>query len=461
MNFINIDRKSRISLWKQLYIYYKELILSGKLKSKDKLPSTRELSRDLNIARNVVLDCYEQLMAEGYVYSKSGSGTYVCEGVKFQQVKIKTKSHFTKSDNGIEKISFRTGIPDLDNIPINKWAQVYKESILNVEVTQMDYQNSFGNYELRSELSSYLERVRGVCTSPDNILITNGAAQAFSLLCQLVKDQEYVLVENPLSYGILHTLESNQVTMKPIRVDEYGMVTSELPKQPPKLIFTTPSHQFPTGVVLPINRRIEMIKYAQKHDTYIVEDDYDSEFRFYGNPIQSMQYLDPEKVIYVGTFSKTLMPALRIGYMVLPDKLLGKIENIKYAADLHSPNLEQIALARFIEIGLFDRHVSKMRRLYLKKRNYLIQYLKKEFGENVTITGAQAGMHFVAAFKDVIFDKNLMSRISNKNIEITAMNKHYICNNSAFQIDNALIFGYGNTKTEQMEKGIKLLGDII
>jgi GntR family transcriptional regulator/MocR family aminotransferase len=325
----------------------------------------------------------------------------------------------------------------------------------------MDYQNPFGSYKLRSQLSSYLERVRGVCTSPNNILITNGAAQAFSLLCQLVKDYEYALVENPLSYGILHTLESNQVTMKPIRVDEYGMVTSELPKQPPKLIFTTPSHQFPTGVVLPINRRIQMIKYAQKHGTYIVEDDYDSEFRFYGDPIHSMQYLDSEQVIYVGTFSKTLMPALRIGYMVLPNKLLRKIENIKYVADLHSPNFEQIALAKFIEIGLFDRHINKMRRLYLKKRNYLIQCLKKEFGERVTITGAQAGMHFVATFKDVTFDKDFMDKIGEKNIEITAMNKHYILDNSASRIDNALIFGYGNTKTEQMENGIRLLADII
>lgn len=461
MNFINIDREARVSLWKQLYMYYKESILSGALKSNDKLPSTRELSKDLNIARNVVLDCYEQLMAEGYVYTKSCSGTYISEGIRFQKIKIRTESHFNKSDSDIEKISFRTGIPDLDNIPVNKWAQVYKESILNIEVTQMDYQNTFGSYELRSELSSYLERVRGVSASPDNILITNGAAQAFSLLCQLVEDHEYVLVENPLSYGILHTLESNQVTMKSIRVDEYGMVTSELPKQPPKLIFTTPSHQFPTGVVLPINRRIEMIKYAQKHETYIVEDDYDSEFRFDGNPIQSMQYLDPEKVIYVGTFSKTLMPALRIGYMVLPNKLLRKIEAIKYAADLHSPNFEQIALAKFIETGLFDRHVSKMRRLYFKKRNYLIKCIEKEFGERVTITGAQAGMHFAATFKDVTFDKALMNKIGEKNIEITAMNKHYISDNSVSPIDNTLIFGYGNTKMEQMEKGIRLLADII
>ncbi len=461
MNFINIDRKSRVSLSKQLYMYYKESVLNGNLKSNDKLPSTRELSKDLNIARNVVLDCYEQLIAEGYIYTKSGSGTYICEGVKFQQNKTKTETHFNKNECSIEKISFRTGIPDLDHIPIIKWAKIYKESILNIDVTQMDYQNSFGSYELRSQLSGYLERVRGVCTSPDHILITNGAAQAFSLLCQLVEEHEYALVENPISYGIIHTLKSNQVAMRPIRVDEYGMVTSELPKQSPKLIFTTPSHQFPTGVVLPINRRIEMIKYAQKHETYIVEDDYDSEFRFDGGPIPSMQYLDPQKVIYVGTFSKTLMPALRIGYMVLPDQLLHEIENIKYVADLHSPNFEQIALAKFIEIGLFDRHINKMRRLYLKKRNHLIQCLEKEFGERVTITGAQAGMHFVAAFKDVTFDEALMSKIGENNIEIIAMSKHYISDHSTSQIDNALIFGYGNTKTEQMEKGVRLLASIV
>jgi GntR family transcriptional regulator/MocR family aminotransferase len=461
MNYINIDRGAKVSLSKQLYMYYKESILNGNLKSNDKLPSTRQLSKDLNIARNVVLDCYEQLIAEGYAYTKSGSGTYICEGVVLQQQKIRMESHLNENEINLGKISFRTGIPDLDNIPISKWAKVYKDSILSIEATQMDYQNSLGSYELRSQLSGYLERVRGVCTSPDNILITNGAAQAFSLLCKLVENHEYVLVENPLSYGILHTLESNQVTMKPIKVDEYGMVTSMLPQQPPKLIFTTPSHQFPTGVVLPINRRIEMIKYAQKYTTYIVEDDYDSEFRFDGDPIQSMQYLDPEKVIYVGTFSKTLIPALRIGYIVLPDKLLHKIEEIKYVADLHSPNFEQIALAKFIETGLFERHINKMRRLYLKKRNYLIQCLKKEFGDQVTITGAQTGMHFVATFKNVTFDEALMNKISENNIEISAMNKHYIEDNSAPHIDNTLIFGYGNTKIEQMEKGIRLLADII
>lgn len=461
MKYINLDRESKISLSKQLYTYYKEVILNGNLKSKDKLPSTRELSRDLNVARNVVLDCYEQLIAEGYIYTRSGSGTFVSEGVNYQQMKRKIDLHAITIENVIEKISFRSGIPDLDHIPIKKWVQVYKECMLNIEAPQLDYQNSFGSYELRMQLASYLERVRGVCTSPDNILITNGAAQAFSLLSHLVGSQEYALVENPLSCGILHTLESNQVAMKPIRMDEYGMVTSELPKHSPKLIFTTPSHQFPTGVILPINRRIELVKYAKKHGAYIVEDDYDSEFRFDGDPIQSMQYLDSARVIYVGTFSKTLMPSLRIGYLVLPDDLLRKIEEIKYVADLHSPNFEQIALAKFIETGLFERHISKMRKLYLKKRNYLVQCLEKEFGDRITITGAQAGMHFVATFEDTTFDDVLMEKIASKNIEITPMNKHYLITPSTSPKDNALIFGYGNTKLEQMEKGIGLLANII
>ena len=461
MNFINIKRNSKTSLSKQLYTHYKELILSGKLNADDKLPSTRELARMINVSRNVVLDCYEQLIAEGYVYTKNGSGTYISKGIRFEQKNIRINATEQICRDEAQTISFRTGVPDLGSIPINKWAQIYKESILNLNTKMLDYQNSFGNYELRTQLALYLERVRGVCASPNNILITNGAAQAFSLLCKMVQEREYVLVENPLSHGILHTLLSHHVMVKSIRVDESGMVTSELPNDAPKLIFTTPSHQFPTGVVLPINRRIEMIQYAQNHETFIVEDDYDSEFRFSGDPIQAMQYLDPDKVIYVGTFSKTLMPSLRIGYMVLPDKLLQTAEDIKYVADLHSPNFEQIALANFIKMGYFERHISKMRRLYLKRRNYLMQQLKRTFTDQVIITGAQAGMHLVATFKDIIFDENKINQINRAHIDISSIDKHYIKSDFDDRIENTLLFGYGNTDMEQIEKGIGLLAGIL
>lgn len=463
MIYINIDRESTISLSKQIYNSLKESVLSGIIQPGQKLPSSRELSQYLNVARNVVIESYEQLIAEGYAYSKNGSGTYICQGVQFKKTETSSeqKQYYSKKTLNIEKISFRTGIPDLDSIPIQKWAQIYKDIAFDIKSSQMDYQSTFGAYELRTQLSLYLNRVRGVRTSPENILITNGAAQSFSLLCQLVSNDSYALVENPLSYGILHTLHSNNVRIEAIRLDEYGMVTSELPENPPKLIFTTPSHQFPTGVILPVGRRIEMVKYAEKHDAYIVEDDYDSEFRFDGSPIQAMQYLDPERVIYVGTFSKTLMPALRMGYMVLPNHLRKQMEDAKYVADLHSPILEQLTLAKFIEMGLFSRHISKMRKLYLKKRNYLIHSLQDVFGDRVTISGAQAGMHLVASFRQVCFDNVLMQRIEDQGIQITAVNKHYLSIEPSTPYDQSLIFGYGNTKIEEMEMGIKILSSVI
>ncbi|MEA4968245.1 MAG: PLP-dependent aminotransferase family protein, partial [Bacteroidaceae bacterium] len=364
MVFISIDRKSSVSLTSQIYNYLRESVLNGTLLQEEKLPSTRELSKILNVSRNVVIESYEQLIAEGYAYAKDGSGTYVCKGTL---LKKSPENNYTcqKATDTIEKnnpdtICFRTGIPDLSSIPIKKWGQIYRDISLSITPSQMDYQTSFGEYSLRYQLSLYLNQVRGVNTTPHNIVITNGAAQAFSLLCGLISNNQYALVENPLSYGILHTLKSNNVNLRAIPVDQFGMITSDLPDIPVKLIFTTPSHQFPTGVILPINRRIEMIKYARKHDSFIVEDDYDSEFRFNGDPIQSMQHLDESRVIYVGTFSKTLMPALRIGYLVLPDSLCAQLKEAKYVADLHSPILEQLTLEKFIETGLLNRHIKKM-----------------------------------------------------------------------------------------------------
>ncbi len=361
MIHIDIDRESSDSLTRQIYRSLKEYILSGTLQQGEKLPSSRELARYLHVARNIVIESYEQLIAEGYACAKSGSGTYVCEEVKLEKTRTsyQAKERENHNQQDANMISFRTGIPDLNSIPIKKWVQTYREVAVCVKPAQMNYQSSFGEHELRYQLSLYLNRVRGVNTTPENILITNGAAQSFSLMCRLVPDDGYALVENPLSYGIRHTLESNKVKIQPIGIDECGMLTSELPHVPPHLIFTTPSHQFPTGAILPARRRIEMVRYARKHGTYIVEDDYDSEFRFDGSPIQSMQQLDPERVIYVGTFSKTLMPALRMGYMILPDCLCTQMEEAKFVATCIRRFLSRLALAKFIETGSLTRQSEK------------------------------------------------------------------------------------------------------
>lgn len=461
MLHINIDKENKQSLSQQICNAIKSYILQGILKPEEKLPSSRELARYINVSRNTVIESYEQMIAEGYLYSKNGSGTYISDGLEMQRLQISDKgdSQIIRKKKCRDVISFRTGIPDLDVIPIGKWAQMYHQICYDVKSSDMDYQDSIGDYGFRVQLSLYLNRARGTSANPDNIIITNGAAQSFNLLCQLIPKDSYALVENPISCGILHTLKSNNVNVQPIELDEHGMITEELPSIPPKLIFTTPSHQFPTGVILPAKRRIELIKYAKYYDTYIVEDDYDSQFRFDGNPIQAMQYLDPERVIYVGTFSKTLMPALRIGYMILPKALFEQVRKAKYMNDIYSPILEQKALAKFIETGAFDHHILTMRKLYLEKRNHLIDCIRHTFGNEVRITGADVGLHFIATFNNIVFTDNLIAELEKSGVEICALSKY--CLNLSSKDKNSLIFGYGNTKIEDMEKGVKIIYGIL
>ncbi len=462
---IQINRSSHVSLSRQIIQGIKNAVLSGNILPGDKLPSTRVLAGYLNVARNVVLESYDQLLAEGYVYSVKGAGTYICKDISFHRSCM--ESEYVQNPSPSPTVSrsleicFRTGIPDLSEIPVQKWAQIYHKIALDIDPTKLDYQNPCGDEFLRTELSLYLNRARGTSVSPEQILITNGAAQSFDLLSQLVLGNEYALMEDPISYGVRNTLAHHRVKLQSIRIDEYGMTTSALPQNSPKLIFTTPNHQFPTGSILPAGRRIEMIKYAQQHNCYIVEDDYDSEFRFDGSPIQSMQFLDPEHVIYVGTFSKTLMPALRIGYMVLPPSLYKAMYTAKYISDLHTPILEQLTLARFLSNGSFERHIRKMRKLYLKKRNHLAECLDRSFGHTIHISGAQAGLHFVTAFENIIFQDSLMDTIHASGLQVTPVTHHCFTEESRSQYADSLIFGYSNTRMEDMERGISLLASCL
>lgn len=465
MLYIDLKRDNSVSIVKQLYRYIRECIFNGTLKENQKLPSSRELAKDLNVSRNSIIEAYEQLIAEGYLYTKQSSGTYVTKGIIYEDdlksnyFKEKNKKTNSKSE---AMINFRTGIPDLSSVPIKKWGQIYKNITLSAREENIDYQDPAGVYELRYELAKYLRRVRGVNATADNIIITSGAAQSFSLLSQLVQQNEYALVENPLSLGLLNTIRNKKVKIKSIPVDDYGINTSLLPKSPPKLIFTTPSHQFPTGVVLPIKRRIEITKYARLHNAFIVEDDYDSEFRFKGIPIQSMQALDTEHVIYVGTFSKIFMPSLRMGYMVLPNCLYKKMKKAKYIDDIHSPILEQLTMAEFIKEGHLDLHIKKMKKVYLKKRNVLIKALNKVFRDKVIVSGIESGMHLIAFFQGLDFSEDLMRKIEEKNIKITPLKKYYISSkNQNMQHNNALIFGYGNMKIELIEKAVEELNKAI
>ena len=308
MLYIKLDRSRKTSLTQQLYTGIIEKILNGALSAGEKLPSSRSLSRSLGVSRNVVLEAYDQLTAEGFIESAHGSGTYVADGTQMNGYRIgqvPQKKPLTgllyEPDSAV--IDFRTGVPDLSLFPVTKWGGLYRSVCESLDPITLDYYQALGCYELRYALARSLNKTRGVVCDADHILITTGAAQAFALTARVLTPKEHVIVEDPINNDILKIIKASGADVHPVIVDDQGIRADLLPDlNTVKYIFTTPSHHFPTGGILSAQRRIALIQYAESHGGYVVEDDYDSEYRFTGAPIHSLQSLNPDRVIYVGTF---------------------------------------------------------------------------------------------------------------------------------------------------------------
>ena len=455
MLWIPIDRTLDIPLKRQVYEYIRKLILNGELKAGDKLPATRECASQMGISRNVVIEAFEQLLAEGYIIGHQGSGTFVAEGAFLEQMQEEQTTNLEISEEGMQEkgvIDFRSGIPALDMFPKKDWGRLAKEVCLEAPDYTFGYDHPEGRLELRKILSQYLRRTRGVKCHADQIVITSGATQAFSLITKLLLSQgDKVVIEDPITNEIQTIFTSTGATLIPIPADEQGMQTDLLSNgEKPRFIFVTPSHQFPLGSILPIQRRVQLIQYARANQCYIVEDDYDSEFRYDGEPISSLQGLDSERVIYVGTFSKNLSPALRMGYLVLPQALIERCRSLKWFHDLHTPSLNQMLLARFIEEGLLERHIRKMRKVYMKRREVLREVLIQKFGESVEISGDSTGLHLIVEFKEVEFTEDLIDRLYQNHVKVYPVEHHAIDKGKHV---NKVIVGYGNLREEEIEEG--------
>jgi len=315
----------------------------------------------------------------------------------------------------------------LDHFPKKEWGKLAKQVCEEASNSTFGYDNPEGRYELRYVLSRYLRRTRRVLCHPDQLLITSGATQALSLVARLLLSlNDKVVIEDPITHEIQKIFLSTGAILHPVPVDQFGIQTDLISvDHKPGFFFVTPSHQFPLGEILPIQRRIQLIQLARMLGTYIVEDDYDSEFRYGGEPISSLQGLDPERVVYIGTFSKILSPALRIGYLVLPPTLVQRCRELKWFYDLHTPSLEQITLARFIHNGSLDLHIRKMRKLYMRRRQCLKSCLKEAFGDQVSITGDSTGLHLIAAFKNVAFHESTLLLIHQHKVKVYPVEIRY------------------------------------
>lgn len=458
MMWLEPDRSSEQPLIRQIYEQIRLKILRGELCSGEKLLSTRELASILHVSRNVVMEAYELLTAEGFVNGVSGSGTYVAPGAALEP--MKPAAFFLNKDERknsiIDLIDFRSGVPALDLFPRKKWSHLYQQVCLDSSPSLLGYDEPAGCFELRETLCRYLKRTRGIDSNPHQIIVTSGAMQALFLTTQaLLNASDEIIVEDPMHREIQEIFKIKGSRFHPIPVDEHGIQTQLLPeRQKISLINVTPSHQYPKGGNLPIQRRIDLIQYARKQRALIIEDDYDSEFRYEGPPVSSLQSLDPDRVIYIGSFSKTLFPALRLGYLVLPEGLIQKYRKLKRSTDNHTHSLNQMVLARFIEEGDFDRHIARMKKLYRQRRDTLIEALKGHFSDSVTISGTSTGLHLTAEFNREFQREWIQHMKAVHRVAIYPMEEHAIIKGNHTR---QLIFGYSHLHPEKILQGIEEL----
>jgi GntR family transcriptional regulator/MocR family aminotransferase len=463
---IKLNRKSEIQLWRQIYQSLKELMLSGQLKSGDALPSTRELAKELNVSRNTVCQAYDLMIAEGYIISRQGAPTRVSDGLYIEPVKTalpkEIKDQKEIKDHTIRpvSVSFRTGRPDLSQFPRFLWQQLMHKASERMPIEALGYTGPQGLPELREEIEAWLFRSRGLKVTSNDIFITAGATHGLHLIADMLCGEgKSIFMEDPCHMGMLGTFINRGCSIVPIPVDGDGMQTDYLSHcQSKGPIYVTPSHQFPLGGILTASRRIALVRFARENDLYIIEDDYDSEFRYSGELIAPLYAMEPQHVIYVGTFSKTVFPALRIGYVILPHQLQTRWRDLRTHTDVQNPPFEQYALTEFLRTRKLDRHVQKMRKIYSQRRQVLLESLKEAFGSEWCAYGDSAGLHVAIDFPGMRFDEAFKSRCLQNGIYITPLESHCI---EKDRHQSKLLIGYGHLEPDVIKKGVELLSGVI
>ena len=484
---VSLDGGGGVPLHRQLYGELRRLILSGRLAPGARLPSTRSLAVSLGVSRTTVTQSYDQLISEGYLQAVIGSGTSVCRQLpddllrsapvspaanlapaKKKAVRLSCYGESLLDATPMEppeaeaQIRFKSGRPALDEFPLRQWRRLLMRHYRAANARTLDYADSSQGYEpLRAAIAGYLARARAARCDASQIVIVNGSQQAIDLLTQILIDRgDTVALENPGYLGARRAFLAQGARLTPVPVDDAGIVVEDLAagRTPPKLVYVTPSHQFPTGVVLSLARRLELLAWAEQAEALIIEDDYDSEFRYGSRPIPALQGLaQGDAVIYVGTFSKILFPALRVGYMVVPPGLAPIFARAKWLADRMTPILEQRVLTDFINEGHLERHLRRMRTLYDRRRQALVRALRHHFSDRVEIVGENAGMHLMARLRSRLSDEEVVRRAAEQGVGLVSARLYYV--NEAR--DDEFVLGYAGLSERKIQEGVRRLAKIL
>jgi GntR family transcriptional regulator / MocR family aminotransferase len=464
-------------LFRQVYLRFRQAILSGSFRGGEKLPSTRDIAEQLGISRTVVLLAYDQLLAEGFAVGRAGSGTYVSSEVDVRQpnrprdlARLRVSRFGLAAAGGWSKMNvpqhrpgslpydFAYGRSDLATFPFEMWRRILLQQSRKTRVAELDYGPAAGNSKLREVICKHLRRSRNVVCDASQVLIVNGSQQALDLIARVLIEQgDRVAIEDPGYQGTREVLRCAGARLLPVAVDRHGLDPERLPRNA-RIAFVTPSHQFPTGAILPLARRIALLEWAKLQKAVVVEDDYDGEFRYEDQPLESLQGLDSAgRVIYIGTFSRTVFSSLRIGYLIAPKNLIPAFTAAKWLCDRHTPTLEQATLAEFIDKGIYERYLRRVRRRNAARRHALLEAIPLHMSDRVEITGDGAGAHVVLWPRHPVTEESVIANAASQGVGVYGTSAYFLNRPRRAGI----LLGYSRMTENQIREGIRRLSKVL
>jgi len=479
--FLKLD--STGALYEQIYRAVRSEILRGRIAPGSRVPATRELARDLHVSRNVAMMAYGQLLAEGYLTARRGSGTYVADELPQKHTMVERRrpvkaaleapaprlsSYAKRMREESERApmrweprptplpyDFRYGRPAYADFPHDTWCRILARRARRATVRDLDYLPAEGLPALREAICDYVGRARAITCSPGQVLVLSGSQQAFDLTARVLIDPgDRVIFEDPHYRAARIVMHAAGARIETVAVDEHGLKAESLRGRAARLVVVTPSHQFPTGAVMPLRRRLELIDWAGRSGALVLEDDYDSEYRYEGRPIEAMSALDDRGcVLYAGTFSKLMFPSLRLGYMVLPEPLVEPFRAAKAAMDTGTAALAQLALVDFIREGHFERHLHRLRARNASRRAAILEALDRHLSGRARVAGVNAGIHALVWLPEFPFERTreIRNRAERLGVGVYSVGPFYMQppEHAGF------VLGYSSMPEKQIAEGIR------
>lgn len=460
MRTYHLDTAIKTPLYEQLYRAIRQDIMSGVLAGGERLPSKRRLAEHLEISQITVETAYSQLLAEGYVVSKPRSGYFVQRFERAAPAKATPPAPARpEKPRPSYRYDFKTNIVDTDCFPFSTWARLLRGELTDKASKLLEAAAPQGVPELREEICRYLAEFRGIAVQPEQVVVGAGSEYLLNLIIQLLGRERVYSLENPGYPKLDHIFRAGGAQVAPIALDHSGLRVDLLRESAASVVYLTPSHHFPLGVVMPAARRMAVLQWAEEgNDRYIIEDDYDSEFRYVSRPIPAMKELDhADRVIYLNTFAKSLAPSLRIGYMVLPYRLLDTFRERFGFYSSTVPSFEQYTLARFLSTGSFERHVSRIRNLYKARRDALLTALRQSSLEPVLhISGAEAGLHILLTVTNGMSEAEMIASAAREGVRVYGLSEYYVAEH-ALCPPSTVILGYAGIPSEAYTEAVACL----